>query len=254
VIALLKKGKYGEKSEKQLFTEKSLEEMWSMQTLMTPRTSPPYNTRFSGYGLGWGISDVKGYKQVGHTGGLAGMVTQVTLIPELDLGIIVLTNQQVGAAFSSITNSIKDGYLGLPKKDWIGENSLRVMNGDADAIRITDSIWKKVELNAGKSGSLEFSNYAGKYKDDWYGEIEILLIGKKLYFKSAKSVRMKGELFFYNANTFIVKWNERGFDADAFINFTVDNNGKATGFKMEAFSPQTDFSFDFQDLDVRRIK
>jgi hypothetical protein len=35
----------------------------------------------------------KGYKQVTHTGGLEGIVTQTTYIPELQLGIIVLTNQ-----------------------------------------------------------------------------------------------------------------------------------------------------------------
>jgi hypothetical protein len=49
----------------------------------------------------------KGYKQVTHTGGLEGIVTQTTYIPELQLGIIVLTNQQSGAAFNAITNTIK---------------------------------------------------------------------------------------------------------------------------------------------------
>jgi CubicO group peptidase (beta-lactamase class C family) len=51
------------------------------------------------------LSDVKGYKQVTHTGGLEGIVTQT--IYELQLGIIVLTNQQSGAAFNAITNTIK---------------------------------------------------------------------------------------------------------------------------------------------------
>ena len=72
----------------------------------------PYNTHFASYGLGWFLSDVNGYKQATHTGGLAGIVTQVTLIPELKLGIIVFTNQQSGAAFKAITNTIKDSYFG----------------------------------------------------------------------------------------------------------------------------------------------
>jgi hypothetical protein len=33
----------------------------------------------------------------------------------------------------------------------------------------------------------------------------------------------------------------------------VDNRGKAIGIKMEAISPLTDFSFDFQDLDFKRV-
>ena len=65
------------------------------------------------YEIVWFLSDVKGYKQVTHTGGLAGIVTQITVIPELKLGIIVLTNQQSDAAFTAITNKIKDIYLVL---------------------------------------------------------------------------------------------------------------------------------------------
>jgi hypothetical protein len=57
------------------------------------------------------LSDVKGYKEVTQ-GGLEGIVAQTTYFPELQLGILVLTNQQSGAAFSAITN-IKDSYLGI---------------------------------------------------------------------------------------------------------------------------------------------
>jgi hypothetical protein len=41
-------------------------------------------------------------------------------------------------------------------------------------------------------------------------------------------------------------------DADAFTVFSLDSEGKAIGFKMNAISPLTDFSFDFQDLDFKR--
>jgi len=37
-------------------------------------------------------------------------------------------------------------------------------------------------------------------------------------------------------------------DADAFAVFTLDREGKPVSFTMEAISPLTDFSFDFQDL------
>jgi hypothetical protein len=49
-----------------------------------------------------------------------------------------------------------------------------------------------------------------------------------------------------------VKWNDRTLDADAYVNFSVDKDGKATGFALEAYSPLTDFSFDFQDLEFKR--
>ena len=37
----------------------------------------------------------------------------------MKLGIVVLTNQQSGAAFNTITNTIKDSYLGLEDRNWL---------------------------------------------------------------------------------------------------------------------------------------
>ena len=52
----------------------------------------PFGRHFSGYGLGWGLSDYHGKMRVGHTGGYDGMITAVTMIPEENLGVVVLTN------------------------------------------------------------------------------------------------------------------------------------------------------------------
>jgi len=35
--------------------------------------------------------------------------------------------------------------------------------------------------------------------------------------------------------------------------FSLDADGKASGLTMKAISPLTDFSFDFQDLNFKRI-
>lgn len=60
-------------------------------------------------------------------------------------------------------------------------------------------------------------------------------------------------MFFYKGNTFVVKWTLRRMKADAFVSFTLDTEGKAKGFTMKAISPLTDFSYDFHDLDFRRL-
>ena len=41
-------------------------------------------------------------------------------------------------------------------------------------------------------------------------------------------------------------------DADAFVMFSIDKDGNTSGIKMNAISPLTDFSFDFQDLDFKK--
>jgi len=76
--------------------------------------------------------------------------------------------------------------------------------------------------------------------------------GGKLLFEAQKSRRLKGKMLPYKGNTFIVKWDDRSLDADAFAMFTLDSEGIASGLKMKAISPLTDFSFDFHDLDLNR--
>ncbi|MCA1741473.1 MAG: DUF3471 domain-containing protein, partial [Bacteroidales bacterium] len=73
-----------------------------------------------------------------------------------------------------------------------------------------------------------------------------------LRYRAVKSPKMRGEMFHYTANTFIIKWDDRSMDADAFAVFALDRDGKPAAIAMEAVSPLTDFSYDFQDLDFRR--
>jgi hypothetical protein len=74
----------------------------------------------------------------------------------------------------------------------------------------------------------------------------------KPWFDSKRSPKLTGELQFYKGNTWIVRWNDRSFDADAYVQFVMNQDGKAESIKMKAISPLTDFSFDFHDLNLKR--
>ncbi len=253
IIMQMNEGRYGPDLSKRLFSEDVHDEMWSPQTIIKNKFSPFYKTHFASYGLGWRISDVAGYKEVRHTGGLAGIVTQVTLVPEINLGIIVFTNQQSGAAFSAMTNFIKDAYVWNEKRDWVGIYKTRVDSSFANAKKITNDIWKEIENNkTAAPAGLKFENYYGRYTDPWFGDVAISKKNGKLWFDSKRSYLLTGEMVHYKGNTFIVKWVNRSFDADAFVSFTLDDDGKPYGMKMKPISLLTDFSFDFQDLDFKR--
>ena len=71
------------KEGKKLVSDKQIAQLWQIQQPSTVALKNPYDTQNYGYGLGWFISDVKGHKQVQHTGGLIGTVTQFTLIPDM---------------------------------------------------------------------------------------------------------------------------------------------------------------------------
>lgn len=247
----LDNGKYGNPS-KQLFSAESQFDMWTVQTSMPAFTSPPYNTHYSGYGLGWFLSDVKGYKQVTHTGGLAGIVTQVVMIPELKLGIIILTNQQSGSAFTAISNTIKDSYFGITGMNRVKQMKDRVDQGEADAKKITAEIWKTIDAQRKSDIKMDLALFAGTYTDPWFGDIMLTVKNGKLWFDAKRSPYLTGEMLPYKGNTFVAKWNDRSMDADAYVQFTLDSEGKADGITMKAISPLTDFSYDFHDLNFKR--
>ena len=236
-----------------IFSGRTHREMWTPHTVKPVSRGGPYRTNFAFYGLGWNLNDINGHLQVYHTGGHLGIVTQVTMLPELKLGIIVFTNQEEGAAMTAITNSIIDGYLGDRSYDWVEVLKAGMVQRQAEAKEITDRIWAEVEARRNESSDeIDFRPFEGTYNDLWFGDVLIREENGHLRLSSVKSPRMRGEMFHYTANTFIVKWDERSFNADAFAVFALDREGKPVSFTMEAISPLTDFSFDFQDLFLKR--
>jgi len=234
-----------------LLSKAQFHELWQLQTPIKVRPGDWYDSNFRGYGLGWFVTDVKGgHKQVYHTGGLIGTVTQFTLIPDLDLAIVVLSNQMNGAAFHTITNTIKDSYLGYDYRNWIK----RYGDRNADFIKYNDSlkeaIYTKVNKIKGSSILPKPEQIVGTYTDDWFGDIVISNNKSGYVIKCIRSPRLFGELLPYNATTFVAKWNDRSYDADVFVQFTFDENGNAVSATMKQIAPITDFSFDFHDLEL----
>lgn len=249
VIMQLQKGNYGTEKQNKIFSEKQHNEMWTAQTIMPNKPVTPYFSHFKSYGLGWQLTEVKGNFQVSHTGGLDGIVTQVMMLPELNLGIIVLTNQQTGAAFNAISNTIKDSYLGIKSEDYVTLYSNQLKEKEDNADKITEEVWTTIERNKKLKIFIDLKKYTGTFKDNWLGDIVLTEKKGKLYFHSNRSPQLSGEMFFYKDNTLAVKWNNRSFLADAFVIFSEDN----TNIKMKPISPLTDFSYDFQDLDFVKL-
>ena len=253
VLTQLNKGKYGNKLEKILFAEARQREMWQIHTVLPTSPATRYNTHFSGYGLGWDLRDIKGNLDVSHTGGLPGMLSKVNLIPDLNLGIVILTNTENGggALFSAVNSAIVDSYLGLPKMDWTTMFAGRIASMEKNADSITTRVWLTVA--AAKNAKIDKQNFIGIYEDNWFGKMEVFMKGDQLWMKSYRSPKLNGPMHFYKANTFAVKWEYQDMPCDAFANFSLDEEGKAQSIKMKGISPNIDFSFDFQDLDLQRV-
>lgn len=241
------------KDGKKLVSDKQIQQLWSLQIPSPVAMKNPYDTSFYGYGMGWFLSDVKGHKQIQHTGGLIGTVTQFTLIPDMKLGIVVLTNQQSGAAFNTITNTVKDSYLGIADRNWLktyGDRMKKMEEGFNQQKK--EAFAKSEAFKKDKNLQPKPEQFVGKYNDIWFGDVDIMQQGNMYRISCQNSPRLKGELLPYSYNSFIVKWDDRSYDADAYMIFNYDENGKAQSAKMKPVSDITDFSFDFDDLDLKR--
>ena len=242
---LLQKGQLS--TEERLYTEEQAEQMWTpqIQRRIGDFERVWGNTHFSSYGLGWRISDVYGYKQVSHTGSLAGFRSYMTLVPELDLGVVVLTNGSSSMARKAVMYSLVRSYLTEEDVDWTSE--LIKSQQAFQKATVSEPVLKFVSTPKRLIEEIE-----GTYVDPWFGQVEISRQKGKLVLQSMMSPILVGELKYLNESTFVVYWFDRTLEADAYIRFERDQIGKIAVAKMQAVSPETDFSFDFHDLVLKR--
>ncbi len=250
----LNNGAYGDSLENHLVSQVNHEDMWTIHTVMNTESNSRYHSHFAGYGLGWMLKDINGNMSVSHTGGLPGMLSKVIMIPDIGLGVVVLTNTSDDGAgvFASVSQTIVDSYLKLEDFNWVDRYSAYFSMKKNNADSITLKVWQTVD-NV-KDQPLDTASWTGIYRDKWFGNVEVFKKDGKLLFRSFRSPKLTGRMFFYKANTFAIKWDYKDMNADAFAMFTLDENGKAVGIKMKGISPNIDFSFDFQDLEFKRIE
>lgn len=242
-----------------LFTPAQSREMWSAQTILpieelakdSPAAFAATQPNFRAYGLGWDLRDYRGKRLVGHTGMLSGYVSRTALVPELKLGIVILTNQEVTAAHAAIANTVIDHYLGVPDADWVAAYSARLKKQQTEG---KEAVKKAAgQRNPNTKPALPPANYAGRYRDAWYGDMRIEEHGGKLSIHFTHTPNLAGELEHWQYDTFVARWKNRTLDADAYVTFTLKPDGSVDEVRMAAVSPLTDFSYDFQDLLFRPV-
>ena len=234
-----------------LFSRATTAELWAPVTPM-PFSSPypaeiaALEPQFSFYALGFGVKDYRGVKTVSHTGGLPGYLSQVTMVPSLGLGIVVLTNGESGQAFSSITQHVIDHYLGAPPTDWVG--GFEALRARSQARVAAASAAAEAARDRSAGPSLPLAAYAGTYTDAWYGDVTVAPTGDGLSIRFAHTPLLVGLLEHWQHDTFVVRWTDRTLRADAFLTFSLNPDGSIYQARMAPASPDVDFSFDFQDL------
>ena len=233
-----------------LFSPRTTRELWTLVTPIRIGDRPPalasLRPNFNGYALGFGVHDYRGMKVVQHTGSLPGYVSEVTMIPHLKLGVVVLTNQESEEAFSALTLTILDYYLGAPSVDW--KEAFRRTASYRDSVVAAAKRHASAARDTSSRPSLPLEKYAGRYEDPWYGEVQVRCVNGRLSMRFGHNPALEGEMEHWQYDTFIARWKDPELRADAFVTFSLNPDGSIDRVRMKAASPETDFSFDFQDL------
>jgi CubicO group peptidase (beta-lactamase class C family) len=253
VMVQLRKGVLPDGSR--LFSDRTSGELTTPVTPMPFNDPPPEFAAlahgFQGYALGLIAQDYRGHKMLTHTGGMPGYVSRVLMIPDINLGVVVLTNQESGEAFNTIIDHVADHYLKATSPDWRGLFE-KIARNRQQAIQAAE---KNVSIRISSAPPpLPLTSYAGTYTDSWYGDIIIELAQGRLVMRFSHTPSLAGDLEHYQFDTFIVRWKDRELRADAYVTFGLNPDGTIDQVKMRPVSPATDFSFDFQDLLLRPTK
>lgn len=243
------------RSKYPLLSPASQQRMWSMITPIDIDPAPipelqAAQPNFLGYAEGWYVSDYAGQRLVWHTGEFPGMFSQVTLVPALNLGIVILVNQEADGIREALTFHILDQYLGRERTDWISAYGKAVK---LESQQLTTALGQHAtHENTATRSSEPLASYAGLYRDAWYGDIEVSLVHETLRMRFTRSPRLLGSLLPQGGNVFLARWDDRILDADAVVEFTASPSGRIDGARLRRASPATPHSFDYQDLHLVR--
>lgn len=205
---------------------------------------------FNDVALGWFVSDFAGSLAVEHGGAGAGGLTNMILLPEQKAAVVVLVNDLVPAQM--LSHHLADLIVrGEDASDWIGF--------------VVEAEQRRRERGTAQRGGMAappadaappahaLADYAGTYRDPWYGDILVRRSADGLTLHFSRSKLLNGPLVPWNGETFLARWPDRSLDADALVTFETDAAGKVIGMTLKAASESTDFSYDYHHLAPRRV-
>lgn len=237
-----------------LFTPATTRQLWQIVTPIPvgryPPELAPLQPQFLGYALGFAVRDYRGHKLVNHSGGLPGYVSRVMMIPDLNLGVAVLTNSE-SPAMEAIALHVLDAYLGA-SFDWRG--GWKAIRARRDSMVASANARAAGARDSTAGPSLPLERYAGTYRDPWYGDVTIEPDSGHLVIRFSHTPDLVGDLAHWQYDTFLARWRDRELRADAYVTFSLNPDGSIAAVRMAPASPSVDFSFDFQDLRLKPVR
>jgi CubicO group peptidase (beta-lactamase class C family) len=180
VLLHLGKGKF---QDRQVISEGNLTQMHTPQMVIQSMPGMDIFAKqdeigHASYGLGWFIQHYRGHNLVHHGGNIDGFSAMVTLMPQDDIGVVVLSNLNGSQLPMILCFNVFDRLLGLDEIDW----SQRIKE---EVDKLKEAMEKSKEKSAAERKtdappSHPLKDYAGDFEHPGYGVISIALKDDKL--------------------------------------------------------------------------
>jgi hypothetical protein len=186
-------------------------------------------SHFLNYGFGWSLSDFRGRLVAHHGGAIDGMRAQIALMPEENMGMVALCNSGGSLLPLAMTYMVFDELLGNDSEDW-STYFHEYLDGVMEEAKEKEEARKK-ERKRGTKLSLDRDDYAGLYRSQLYGDVEIRKDGRQLRYVRGPETR--GVLSHWHHDTFRIEWADPA-TSDSYINFDVDARGDCVALVSES--------------------
>jgi hypothetical protein len=179
---------------------------------------------FYTYGLGFDVDDYAGHKLIMHDGDIDGMASALGMLPEMHLGVVVLTNMDHNDARNALLFHILDEYLGRPPRD---TNGALLALAHQQAIANEAQQTRLAAFRIPGAVPLPLDQYTGVYSNPLNGDARLSLENGHLVLRLGNP-EFTGDLIHWNHNTFRVKLRYRFYDQafEQYVTFDLDATGK----------------------------
>jgi CubicO group peptidase (beta-lactamase class C family) len=123
------------------------------------------------YGLGWFLRHYRGRRMVFHSGGIDGYGSFLAMLPEENIGVIILSNLDEGNSPVPVTFEIFDRLMGIEPPNW--SQRYQTHEGKAQAATKAGSEKQKALIVPGTKPSHPADEYLGTYTHPGYGTLKI---------------------------------------------------------------------------------
>ena len=214
--------------DKHFIYKETLQEMHTIQMPMVA-SAPDEEVYHFGYGLGWCTGIYRGHYYLHHGGGIDGFISQVSLLPQEKIGVVVLSNSSSDGTFavSCIANTIIDKLLEKTDVNWIEKSK-----GQREQIKKAQQEGPVVNNELTSIPAHKLDDYVGYYEHPAYGIVQVKLENDRLF---ATYGEMIASLSHRCYDIFNGKIDEALFGDKSTITFSFSNN--TSGDICELFIP-----------------